>query len=725
MRRWQLWLASVVVSVGLLLGGASLVSAQQPPGTGLGLGSAGSAPTTCSLEGVGWIVCPVLISAAKAADYAFTFVSQSFLGLEIELFNRDSGTRQAWGVMLNVANVSFVIALLWVIYAHLSGHAAGAYNIKRMLPRLIIGVILVQASFLICQLLVDVSNVLGASLNSLFAGVTSSIGQSGMPLSTTVGNYNSTVLTAITGSLLGNTQVAWVLLAPLAAIVLLAALICSVTIVILIVRKTLVMALILLSPLAFVAYLLPSTEHLFSRWLKLFGQTLLLFPIIAILLGTGQIVSASIIKAGNGASGYKVQGDEYVPVGETADASATLRLVAAGSAILPLAGTWWAFKAAMSGFDAAAMRVKSGARRGTRRKPDNASKREQAARVRTSQTMMQKGLTRIQQLSNIQDTRDDNNIGALFGNRRPRKKTAKSPEQTKFDNQVQDRLNGLRDEANAQDPPISPQLMYSQALQRFNTAQDKLGPDEELDLNSPESIDLKASEAFLLESIAKHPADQQTTPSAIKTTDAGGDDADNSKKEDTSNKPDPGSHMTPRQAPSTPLSSSDSEKDFSTAAAASLVGVPIIVQSGEVTQADSAGASSSLREKTTSAAKLSAPNNMETEAKARAAKYVAQAQESLLDEDAADSNPINKILNSKEAEPTPALQKINELSSTRNDIAKPAANTTSAPRFDSMPSTLRAAESSVRGAPRIEDEAARQSSLRITHDNDGVTDRKS
>ena len=495
-KKWALGiLAVVLLAVGMTVAIQSNSGAQINPGDLFG-SSATAMPTTCALDNVGWIVCPILRSAAKAGDYAFTFISHNFLGIEVSLFKPNSGTAQAWSSMRNIANVLFVVAFLVVIYSLITGKGVGNYNIKRMLPRFIIGAIMVNISYYICQVLIDISNVAGSSINSLFAGVTRSIGPSGMPLARDIGSYNATVLIDITASVLGKVGVAWVLFAPLAAIVLAIAIVCSIIIVVLLIRKTLVVALVLLSPIAFVAYLLPNTEHYFSKWLRVFLQTLLLFPIVAVLLGTGQVVSATIIKAGAD-GGYKVRDDEYTPRGELRRTSATLRLVAAGAAVLPLAGTWYVFKLALAGVDAASLRIRQGARRSGHHKEESAKRREQAAMDLNKKSMMLKGINRLQQISAVQDGDAGATLmGRLGGSHRGRKKQ-KSAEQAQFDEQVQNRLSELRSRGAG---GLTPQQVYSQALQRYQDAQ---SGDSQFSINSYEGIDLKASEAYLLESISQ------------------------------------------------------------------------------------------------------------------------------------------------------------------------------------------------------------------------------
>lgn len=484
----------------IAVGGVALAQSQVNAQGGLIPGIGGSAtapPTTCALDNIGWLMCPILRSAAKAGDHAFTFITQDFLGIEFTLFNADSGTQQAWSTVRSVANVAFGLAFLVVIYSLITGRGVGNYNIKRMLPRFIVGAILVNISYYICQLAIDISNIIGSSIHSAFTWITQQIGPSGMPLGTTIGEAE--VLAQITASVLGKPDVAWVLLAPLLAIVLSIAIICSVILVILLIRKTLVVAMVLLSPLAFVAYLLPNTEHYFSKWMSLFFQTLLLFPVVAILIGTGQVVSATIIQAGD--SGYEVRNDSYIPPGEQGEASATLRLVAAGAAVLPLAGTWYAFKAAMAGMDAAALRIRQGARRSERHRDESAKKREQAAMDLNKKSMMLKGVNRLQQINAVQDSEGGTSIiGRLGGAHRSRKKQQKSEEQMEFDQQVQGRLNDLR--KNGGEDGLSPQQLYSRALQRYQDAEGA-SPDGQFNINSYEGIDLKAAEAYLLENIGQ------------------------------------------------------------------------------------------------------------------------------------------------------------------------------------------------------------------------------
>ena len=106
-------------------------------------------------------------------------------------------------------------------------------------------------------------------------------------------------------------------------------------------RKVIIAMLVLVSPILFVAYLLPNTERFFTQGSRLFIQLLLLYPIVALLLGAGQIVSVTIVAMGSG--DYRVTGDSYNSL-NGGSGSAITDLTAAAAAVLPLLGVWFLFK---------------------------------------------------------------------------------------------------------------------------------------------------------------------------------------------------------------------------------------------------------------------------------------------------------------------------------------------------------------------------------------------
>ena len=353
------FIAMCVLLAGLL---GTNVSAQSGLGQTQGLASGyGANTSTCAIETVGWVICPVMRSIAKLADYGFAFINQTYLRIEYALFNNDSGVYKAWELMRNVANASFVIAFMVVIYSQITGRNSGGYNIKRMLPRLIVGAIFVNISYYACVLVIDVANIVGDSTLSIMKDVTNQIGTAAMTLDSAENGFDDSRLSDITSGILTKSGTVWILLAPVAAITIAIAVICAAGLVLLIMRKVIVDMLILASPLVFVAYLLPNLERYFQDWLRLFLQLLLLYPIVAFLLGTGQIISATIINVGSGGENYSVRDDSYQGR-NGGSGSATTDLAAAGAAVLPLLGVWFLLKNVTSLATNAGSRISDAAR---------------------------------------------------------------------------------------------------------------------------------------------------------------------------------------------------------------------------------------------------------------------------------------------------------------------------------------------------------------------------
>ena len=76
-----------------------------------------------------------------------------------------------WTYLRNITNIIFVIFFLIVIYSQITGIGISNYGIKRTLPRIIIAAILVNLSYLICILAVDVSNILGVGFRGIFESI--------------------------------------------------------------------------------------------------------------------------------------------------------------------------------------------------------------------------------------------------------------------------------------------------------------------------------------------------------------------------------------------------------------------------------------------------------------------------------------------------------------------------------------------------------------------------
>lgn len=247
--------------------------------------------TSCAVDGVGWIVCPVMEFIGDLNDKAYGFLSDSFLQLDPDLMGPD--TEAAWKSFRDIDNVLFAIAFLIIIYTQITGAGLSNYGLKKMLPKLIIAAILVNVSFILCKVAVDLSNIVGNSVPSFF-DVSFSTTADGTP--TTANTDMPLWKDAIGAALIAGTAVVGLVLVLSLGLPGLLALV--VVVLILVARKAAIILLVVVSPIAFVAYLLPNTDQWFKKWWKLFSSLLILYPVIGIVFGASAL-AAKIINNGD------------------------------------------------------------------------------------------------------------------------------------------------------------------------------------------------------------------------------------------------------------------------------------------------------------------------------------------------------------------------------------------------------------------------------------------
>ncbi len=259
-----------------------------------------------SLTGIGWFICPAANFIAISMDKIYGVIAD-FLVVRTVTANMESPLFQLWAVIRDIANICFVIAILIIVYSQLTSIGISNYGLKKTLPRLIIAAILVNISFWICTIAVDASNILGYSIHSMFMGLIDKFsiganydGNANIPTweqvtllalagtGVAVGGY-TILATTVSGSLpLLLPFLVGGILAVLVALIVLAA------------RQALITVFIIISPLAFVAYVLPNTEKWFTKWRETLTTLLLLFPIFSVVFSGAQLAGIAIIQSAGG-----------------------------------------------------------------------------------------------------------------------------------------------------------------------------------------------------------------------------------------------------------------------------------------------------------------------------------------------------------------------------------------------------------------------------------------
>ena len=247
----------------------------------------GEPKNSCGIDGgLGWLICPVMTFVANINDAAYGAIS-GFLDIKPAILgdnSNTSGAKQGWDFFRNIANAIFAVIFLWIIFSQISNVGVSNYGIKKILPRLIIGALLVNLSYYLCQIFVDLSNILGHTLKDALEA-----GAGGIGTESEAAGWGS----AIAATIVGVGGVAAFAALAIGIPTLAAGFLAIMTVfIILVVRQAGVILLISMSPIAFAAWLLPNTEDLFKKWMKMFRGLLLVFPIISLLYGAGKLAGA-------------------------------------------------------------------------------------------------------------------------------------------------------------------------------------------------------------------------------------------------------------------------------------------------------------------------------------------------------------------------------------------------------------------------------------------------
>ena len=258
---------------------------------------------------LGWIMCPVMRTLEGFATWLDNQV-EGWLSVDTSLYNASSPTASVWEIMRNIANIIMVIILLVIIFSQLTGVGIDNYGIKKMLPRLIAMAILINLSLIVCELAIDLSNLLGTGLRNLFG----SIGEGLLNEKGTadlMGNFISTMVSALLAMVAGIGAVAPVGLTVVSigfsgGIMILVVAILSLLVVgaavllffiMLGARMVIIIGCVAVAPVALAFYILPNTQDLYKKWFTAFKTALVLFPICGAVSGIGWIIRAIVLSA--------------------------------------------------------------------------------------------------------------------------------------------------------------------------------------------------------------------------------------------------------------------------------------------------------------------------------------------------------------------------------------------------------------------------------------------
>lgn len=261
----------------------SLTFTNTPDGDGgAGDGSGGdSSEELCDAGAFGWVLCPVTQNMSDVIMW-ITKALDAMLRVQPLSLNTNSPLYKVWSNIQNIANILLIIVFLVIVFSQATSYGLSNYGVKRMIPRLLAAAILINVSYFICAVMIDISNLAGAGVSGLFLSAIKDVGAGNASYEQNIGNFFQNM-----GALIGAAVFVWFLLIPvilslLAIFLVIAARIGFLTI------------LTILSPLAFAAWVLPNTEKYFRKWWEYFLQMLIFYPMIMAVF-SGAVVAANIL----------------------------------------------------------------------------------------------------------------------------------------------------------------------------------------------------------------------------------------------------------------------------------------------------------------------------------------------------------------------------------------------------------------------------------------------
>ena len=333
----------------VLVAGSGSTSTQASNGGGAGTGLGGvdqDVEPTCETNGgLSWIICPIINGLTSASQGIFENVIEPYLKTEpLSTENSNDNTIfKIWSSFRTLGNIVLLFAILFVVFGQaIGGGLVDAYTAKKAMPRILIVAILINISYYLSAIMIDVTNVIGAGIGTLItaplrasdaynfsigggtAGNLTAIVGVGAFLAwviskintpTTVGGGNQWApqiagtqgIINQAGSAAGTTSAAtaggggflqFFLLFIFLPIVLITISIFAT----LIIRRGLIIFLVIIAPIALALYCLPQTEKYAKKWFDTFVKTLMVYPIIVAIFSIAYVLALTIIAGSGGSS---------------------------------------------------------------------------------------------------------------------------------------------------------------------------------------------------------------------------------------------------------------------------------------------------------------------------------------------------------------------------------------------------------------------------------------
>lgn len=248
-----------------------------------------------------WAACPIITAAQTTANAMYGFV-QDQLKFKVpdDVGGQDGEVEKVWNnFRILVSGLVVILMLVMVIGQAIGSGPFDAYTVRKLLPRIVIGVILIQISWPMFAWLINLVNELAIGLADI--------------LYAPFGGSDALSLTKILGQFGPGAEIfGWVGIPALAIFSVVApfivlGLILTVLVAIfmgfltLLFRKILIILALIFAPVALIAWMMPSEglRRYWKLWWDNFIKALMMFPLIVAIIAAGRIFA----KIGSGQGG--------------------------------------------------------------------------------------------------------------------------------------------------------------------------------------------------------------------------------------------------------------------------------------------------------------------------------------------------------------------------------------------------------------------------------------
>lgn len=248
-----------------------------------------------------WMLCPTIADGAATASGllgSITDLTTTHKSIIEQFSDQGSAIYKAWSSFRNLANIGFVIMLLVVVFSQVTNLGISNYNIKKILPKLIITAVLVNFSYLILGVAIDLSHIIGNGIGSAIRTI------AGESMSAEASAQASSIVSKIAGMVTGAGLIGGgvaiattgpALILPVVLFVITTVISVFFGFVVLTIRQAAIIMVIVLAPLAMVLYALPNTAAVTKKYISTLKALLMLYPMFVLATSAGALASTIIV----------------------------------------------------------------------------------------------------------------------------------------------------------------------------------------------------------------------------------------------------------------------------------------------------------------------------------------------------------------------------------------------------------------------------------------------